>query len=98
MFVHSNLPVPWIGLRVTSYLLRTPLRGSHLQHEVWHSKSSELPQQIPDQVEVWFGSIVEREMEYWEPAQHMSKPFLKVIVECAVHVSEIDFKNSVWES
>jgi hypothetical protein len=81
-----------------SYFLRTPPRAPHLQHEVWHSKISELLQQISDQVEVRSDSVVERELEYWEPAQHMSKPFLKVIVECTIHVSENDFKNILWES
>lgn len=98
MFVNGNLPVPWKGLRGMSYLLLTARRTPHLQHEVWHSKISELPQQISDQVEVRSDSIVEWELEYWEPAQNMSKPFLKVIVECSVHVSENDLKNSAWES
>jgi hypothetical protein len=47
-----------------SYLLGTP-RRAHLKHEVWNSKISELAQQIFDEVEVWFDSVVERELEYW---------------------------------
>jgi len=48
-----------------SYSLRRSYRAPYLQHEVWHGKINELPQQISDQVEVWSDSVVERELEYW---------------------------------